>query len=193
MFVGTVGEEGLGNLRGVKALLQQNKTIDGFITIEPGAGGDRIGVGATGSRRWRVTFKGPADTARRTSASPAPFTPWDEPSRTSRICSLQCSHEPRSRSASVGRHLGQHHRLASGRGSGYPFRRRRQRSPRSRNKCSPRWIAVCRKKICAGTVSRSRPTRARGRSSGGNDGCRLAARQRCSAGPMKFCSGPIRI
>jgi tripeptide aminopeptidase len=60
MFVGTVGEEGLGNLRGVKALLQQNKSIDGFITIEPGvAGGDRIGVGATGSRRWKVTFKGP--------------------------------------------------------------------------------------------------------------------------------------
>jgi CubicO group peptidase (beta-lactamase class C family)/acetylornithine deacetylase/succinyl-diaminopimelate desuccinylase-like protein len=57
MFVGTVGEEGLGNLRGVKALLQQNKNIDGFITIEPG--GDRIGVGATGSRRWKVTFKGP--------------------------------------------------------------------------------------------------------------------------------------
>lgn len=60
MFVGTVGEEGLGNLRGVKALLQQNESIDGFITIEPGvAGGDRIGVGATGSRRWKVTFKGP--------------------------------------------------------------------------------------------------------------------------------------
>jgi acetylornithine deacetylase/succinyl-diaminopimelate desuccinylase-like protein len=59
MFVGTVGEEGLGNLRGVKALLQQNKGIDGFITIEPGAGAERIGVGATGSRRWKVTFKGP--------------------------------------------------------------------------------------------------------------------------------------
>lgn len=60
MFVGTVGEEGLGNLRGVKALLNQNSEIDGFITLEPGAfGGDRIGVGAIGSRRWKVTFKGP--------------------------------------------------------------------------------------------------------------------------------------
>ena len=60
MFVGTVGEEGLGNLRGVKALLKQNSEIDGFITLEPGAfGGERIGVGATGSRRWKVTFKGP--------------------------------------------------------------------------------------------------------------------------------------
>jgi len=60
MFVGTVGEEGLGNLRGAKALLSENKKIAGFITLEPGAfGGDHIGVGATGSRRWKVTFNGP--------------------------------------------------------------------------------------------------------------------------------------
>lgn len=60
MFVGTVGEEGLGNLRGVKALLKQNREVDAFITVEPAiAGRDRIGVGATGSRRWKVTFKGP--------------------------------------------------------------------------------------------------------------------------------------
>jgi tripeptide aminopeptidase len=60
MFVGTVGEEGLGNLRGAKALLAQNSAIDAFITLEPGAfGGDRIGVGSTGSRRWKVTFNGP--------------------------------------------------------------------------------------------------------------------------------------
>jgi tripeptide aminopeptidase len=60
MFVGTVGEEGLGNLRGAKALLSQNKAIDAFITLEPGAfGGERLGVGATGSRRWKVTFNGP--------------------------------------------------------------------------------------------------------------------------------------
>lgn len=60
MFVATVGEEGLGNLRGVKTLLQQNSEIDAFITIEPSvAGGERVGVGSTGSRRWKVTFKGP--------------------------------------------------------------------------------------------------------------------------------------
>lgn len=60
MFVGTVGEEGLGNLRGVKALLKENNDVDAFITVEPGApSGDRIGIGATGSRRWKVTFKGP--------------------------------------------------------------------------------------------------------------------------------------
>jgi len=33
MFVGTVGEEELGNLRGVKALFRDNKDIDGFISI----------------------------------------------------------------------------------------------------------------------------------------------------------------
>lgn len=60
MFVATVGEEGLGNLRGAKALLDQHANIDGFITLEPGAfGGERIGVASTGSRRWKVTFNGP--------------------------------------------------------------------------------------------------------------------------------------
>ena len=33
-FVGTVGEEGLGDLRGVRALFAENKDIDGFISIE---------------------------------------------------------------------------------------------------------------------------------------------------------------
>lgn len=60
LFVATVGEEGLGNLRGVKALLRDRKEIDGFITIEPSlAGGERLGLGATGSRRWEITFEGP--------------------------------------------------------------------------------------------------------------------------------------
>lgn len=59
-FVGTVGEEGLGDLRGVKALFRDNKDIDGFITIEsPGRGINSIGRVMVGSRRFRVTFKGP--------------------------------------------------------------------------------------------------------------------------------------
>jgi acetylornithine deacetylase/succinyl-diaminopimelate desuccinylase-like protein len=57
-FVGTVGEEGLGNLRGVRALFRDNATIDGFITIDGGDIG-RVVTGATGSRRYRVTYKGP--------------------------------------------------------------------------------------------------------------------------------------
>ena len=59
-FVGTVGEEELGDLRGVKALFRDNKDIDGFITVEsPGAGVNSIGRVMVGSRRFRVTFKGP--------------------------------------------------------------------------------------------------------------------------------------
>ena len=57
-FVGTVGEEGLGDLRGVKALFREHKDIDGFISID-GADMNRIVNAATGSKRYRVTFKGP--------------------------------------------------------------------------------------------------------------------------------------
>ncbi len=58
VFVATVGEEGLGDLRGVKALFEQDKTIDGFISIEPGTPEEIIYL-ATGSYRYHVTFKGP--------------------------------------------------------------------------------------------------------------------------------------
>ena len=59
-FVGTVGEEELGDLRGVKALFKDNKDIDGFITIEsPGLGIHSLGQINVGSRRYRVSFKGP--------------------------------------------------------------------------------------------------------------------------------------
>ena len=58
-FVGTVGEEGLGDLRGVKSLFNEGMKgqIDRFVSI------DGIGLGIThiavGSLRYRVTFKGP--------------------------------------------------------------------------------------------------------------------------------------
>jgi len=61
LFVGNVGEEGEGDLRGVKFLLQKGKykdRIKHFIAID---GGDlsTITRGGVGSRRYRVTFKGP--------------------------------------------------------------------------------------------------------------------------------------
>ena len=61
LFVGNVGEEGEGDLRGVKYLLQKGKykdRIKQFIAIDGGDQGaiTRAGVG---SRRYRVTFKGP--------------------------------------------------------------------------------------------------------------------------------------
>ena len=54
----TVGEEGLGDLRGVKALFKNREDIDGFISIEPGEPGE-ITYLATGSKRYKVTYKGP--------------------------------------------------------------------------------------------------------------------------------------
>ncbi|MBD1399630.1 M20/M25/M40 family metallo-hydrolase [Pelovirga terrestris] len=58
LFVGNVGEEGLGDLRGTKQLFNDFKDIDGFITID-GTGVGSITYRATGSHRYRVTFKGP--------------------------------------------------------------------------------------------------------------------------------------
>ncbi|MSO56542.1 MAG: M20/M25/M40 family metallo-hydrolase [Acidobacteria bacterium] len=58
-FVGTVGEEGLGDLRGVRRLFSDTlkDRIDRFVSIDgDGVGITHIGVG---SQRYRVTFKGP--------------------------------------------------------------------------------------------------------------------------------------
>jgi tripeptide aminopeptidase len=58
-FVATVGEEGLGDLRGVKRLFNDTlkDKIDRFVSID----GEGLGVThiAIGSARFRVTFKGP--------------------------------------------------------------------------------------------------------------------------------------
>ena len=58
-FVGTVGEEGLGDLRGVKALFSDTLRgqIDRFVSVD--GSGYGITHRAVGSRRYRVTFKGP--------------------------------------------------------------------------------------------------------------------------------------
>jgi acetylornithine deacetylase/succinyl-diaminopimelate desuccinylase-like protein len=59
-FVANVGEEGLGDLRGVKTLFGKTLKgqIDSFIAIEPGTA-NRITNGGVGSYRYRVAFKGP--------------------------------------------------------------------------------------------------------------------------------------
>jgi len=58
-FVANVGEEGLGDLRGVKELFRVTlkDQIDRFVSID-GTGVHVTNV-AVGSRRYRVTFKGP--------------------------------------------------------------------------------------------------------------------------------------
>jgi acetylornithine deacetylase/succinyl-diaminopimelate desuccinylase-like protein len=61
LFVGNVGEEGEGDLRGVKYLLQKGKykdRIKAFISIDGGDQGPIVN-GALGSKRYRVTFTGP--------------------------------------------------------------------------------------------------------------------------------------
>ena len=59
LFVGTVGEEGLGDLRGVKHLFRDSgPQIDSWIAIDGGEIG-RVNNKGLGSYRYRVTFKGP--------------------------------------------------------------------------------------------------------------------------------------
>ncbi len=58
-FTGTVGEEGLGDLKGMKHLFREGgQPIASFIAID-GGGLEDIVNGGIGSVRYRVTFKGP--------------------------------------------------------------------------------------------------------------------------------------
>ena len=59
LFIGTVGEEGLGDLRGVKHLFRDGgPRIDQFISVD-GTGATGITHMGLGSHRYRVTFRGP--------------------------------------------------------------------------------------------------------------------------------------
>lgn len=61
LFVGTVGEEGLGDLRGARYLLNKGEykgRVRAFFSVD-GSGLSSITTGGTGSKRYRVTFNGP--------------------------------------------------------------------------------------------------------------------------------------
>ncbi len=58
VFCATVGEEGLGDLRGVKHVFATRADLAGFLSIEPGTPA-RTTARATGSKRYRIVFKGP--------------------------------------------------------------------------------------------------------------------------------------
>ena len=61
LFVGTVGEEGAGDLRGVRFLFTRGAYKDrvaAFFSID-GAGAARVTHRAVGSKRYRATFRGP--------------------------------------------------------------------------------------------------------------------------------------
>jgi tripeptide aminopeptidase len=59
LFVGNVGEEGPGNLRGVRHLLQRELKgrVDYFVAVD--GAGLNFASRAVGSNRYRVTYKGP--------------------------------------------------------------------------------------------------------------------------------------
>jgi tripeptide aminopeptidase len=62
IFCGNVGEEGLGDLKGVKHIFAHHKEIKAFVGLEPTLGGDEgepVTYLATGSRRYKISFKGP--------------------------------------------------------------------------------------------------------------------------------------
>ncbi len=61
LFVGNVGEEGPGDLRGVRYMFTKGKyreRIATFISMD-GLESERIVNGGVGSKRYRITFKGP--------------------------------------------------------------------------------------------------------------------------------------
>ena len=57
IFGGDVGEEGLGDLRGVKAFFRENTDVDGYITVD-GVKEQIITYLCTGSRRYEITYRG---------------------------------------------------------------------------------------------------------------------------------------
>jgi len=89
LFIGTVGEEGLGDLRGVKHLFRQGgPRIDTWIGID-GVDPKRIVHRGLGSHRYRVTFTGPGGHSWGAFGLGNPHhwetrtTPWDLASRSS--------------------------------------------------------------------------------------------------------------
>jgi acetylornithine deacetylase/succinyl-diaminopimelate desuccinylase-like protein len=62
LFIGNVGEEGPGDLRGMKYLFSKGPYKDRirmFISLDPYGPGNDITIGGIGSKRFKVTFKGP--------------------------------------------------------------------------------------------------------------------------------------
>jgi acetylornithine deacetylase/succinyl-diaminopimelate desuccinylase-like protein len=62
LFIGNVGEEGPGDLRGMRYLFQEGKFRDRirtFISIDGGGAGSSITTGGVGSKRYRAVFTGP--------------------------------------------------------------------------------------------------------------------------------------
>lgn len=72
IFAGTVAEEGMGGMAGMKALLEDNKEIAATISID-GAGCDTIVYQGTGIRNFEVTYSGPGGHAYGAFGTPSPL------------------------------------------------------------------------------------------------------------------------
>ena len=62
LFVGDVGEEGSGDLRGMKYLFEKGpykNRIKMFVSLDGAGDGSELTTGALGSKRYRVTYRGP--------------------------------------------------------------------------------------------------------------------------------------
>ncbi len=57
LLVGTVGEEGNGDIKGAKALFDGSRQIDGFVALDM-ANVYTVQNGATGAHRWRLAIEG---------------------------------------------------------------------------------------------------------------------------------------
>ncbi len=58
LFVGTVGEEGNGDIRGAKFMVNGDRQVDGYIAIDSFSEGVIVN-GGVGCHRWRVNIAGP--------------------------------------------------------------------------------------------------------------------------------------
>jgi len=99
LIVGNVGEEELGNLRGIKAIFRDNLDIDGMVGLEPAPDGSVLMLG-TGSHRYEVTFKGPGGHSYGAfGRCQAPSTAWAAPSQRSPTSARRASRRRPSPSA----------------------------------------------------------------------------------------------
>jgi acetylornithine deacetylase/succinyl-diaminopimelate desuccinylase-like protein len=104
-FAGTVGEEGLGDLRGMKALFAAGGpggSSDYVVNVD-GAGLDRVVTRGLGSRRYRVTYRGPGGHSWNDFGTPNPANALGR--AVSKIAALPLPSEPRT-SVTVGRLAG---------------------------------------------------------------------------------------
>jgi acetylornithine deacetylase/succinyl-diaminopimelate desuccinylase-like protein len=94
LFVGDVGEEGLGDLRGIRHLFAshpQRERIRAFFTVDSPEV-DRIVTGGIGSRRYRVAFRGPGGHSFAAFGMVNPMYAMAEAART--LAAIQVPREP---------------------------------------------------------------------------------------------------